>query len=528
MAPIRRRYADAQNGYVDYKTTEQRSWTTRVRKLGSAPLIRIGGGTQVLWHAFGELVKTLFPRRRAAGAQQLPLIFSPDRNALSRQLSGQLVRGATQIDYKNHPSSAGRTGLPTPSLPLMPLCVALTIFFGWGCSCPWTSASSPQAASSSSLSSTEAGSPISASLSSTVSANEDTLVVGLRLPEVQTARKRIASALENPRGLIVEPDGSLLVAAAGKGDEAEPLTGRLLRLRDHNHDGDYDDSGERETVLDEQLSVNIVEVVGRDEVFGMAAAHRGGASTLVSHALFDGTSTLFEITGDGGALEKSRIRGNLNHLAYHPGLEAWFAVSSSVDQILRITPQGESSIVSILPPLTEGQDAVPGYLRHDPTTEKLLVSFFSGSPLGESAGTGIELERRAGGILELDPVSGNTQLAVGGLTAPTDFVVDSDGTIYALEFCDEFLDPMSRREDLKRDHVSHGGFRRFSGRLLRIRRDSGAIDVLAKDLETPTNLTLDGRRVLVSQGMGTPGRMIPHSDGPMPLVGFIESIALDE
>jgi len=72
---------------------------------------------------------------------------------------------------------------------------------------------------------------------------------------------------------------------------------------------------------------------------------------------------------------------------------------------------------------------------------------------------------------------------------------------------------------------SHGGFRRYSGRLLRIDRTSGAVQVLAEQLDAPTNSAAAPGGFFIAQGMGTPGRMIPTPAGQAPLEGFIEHLA---
>jgi hypothetical protein len=75
--------------------------------------------------------------------------------------------------------------------------------------------------------------------------------------------------------------------------------------------------------------------------------------------------------------------------------------------------------------------------------------------------------------------------------------------------------------------TTHGGFKRFSGRLLRIERSRGTVQVIAEKLDAPTNMILSDGALYVAQGMGTPGRSIPGPDGqPVLLTGFIERIAL--
>jgi hypothetical protein len=158
----------------------------------------------------------------------------------------------------------------------------------------------------------------------------------------------------------------------------------------------------------------------------------------------------------------------------------------------------------------------------DGVTGALLVSLFSGSTEGEAGGEGIELVLRAGAIVAVDPKTAAVTSVVTGLTAPTDLVVTPQA-IYVLEFCNEFLEPIGTRAGLRGD-ARHGGFRRFSGRLLGIDRATGHVTVLAKDLDGPTNLAKVGETLYVAEGMGTPGRMIPSPTGPTPLDGFIEAV----
>ena len=134
---------------------------------------------------------------------------------------------------------------------------------------------------------------------------------------------------------------------------------------------------------------------------------------------------------------------------------------------------------------------------------------------------------RAGSILGVDPATKRTRTVVAGLSVPTDLEVGPDGAIYVLEFCDAFLDPVVARADMAKG-PSHGGFRRFSGRLLRIDRRSSEVTVIAQGLDAPTNLLLAGNALYVAEGMGTPGRAIPGPNGPIPLEGLIERIDLPQ
>lgn len=337
-------------------------------------------------------------------------------------------------------------------------------------------------------------------------------------------RRVVARGLRNPRGMQLVEDG-LLVAEAGTGDPANAATGRLLKLVDGNGDGDYLDEGEQRVLLDGQPSKNILDVVRRDEVFGMAGMDRGVVGdepvVMASLAFFGGPSTLFAVRGDR-AEPWGKTHGNINDVAFDPSRGKWYGASSTTDEIVELLAGSGSQRVLKLPTLASGQDAVPGYLRFDPVTRDLLVSQFSGSPEGEEGGDGTELVPRAASIVRVNPDLKTAAPFITGLTVPTDLEVDAAGAVYVLEFCDSFLDPVGTREAMAK--TGHGGFRRYSGRLLRIDRASGAVQVLAEGLDAPTNIAAAPGGFLIAEGMGTPGRTIPTPNGDLPLDGFIELV----
>ena len=337
-------------------------------------------------------------------------------------------------------------------------------------------------------------------------------------------RTLVSSGLLNPRGMHLLEGGDLLVAEAGTGDPEQPLTGALSRFSDRDANGAFSGAGERTYLLQEQPSKNILSVVRRDEVFGMAGMDAGDAEVLVSLAFFGGPSTLYSVRGDvvqpWGATHL-----NINDLTFNRAQNAWYGVSSTSNEVVKLLPGHGTERVLSIPPLDNGQDSVPGYLVSDPTTGNLLVSLFTGSPEGEEGGEGVELVPRAGGIIEVDPATGRFVWLVTGLTVPTDLVVSADGSIYVLEFCDAFMDPVATREAMWQS-AGHGGFRRFSGRLLRIQRNDKRVTVLARHLDAPSNLELAGDQLYIAEGMGTPGRDIPGPQGPIKLQGFIERLTL--
>lgn len=354
---------------------------------------------------------------------------------------------------------------------------------------------------------------------------ESAVTIPSTVKSVSVQLKRVASGLKNPRGIFELPNRQLLVSEAGTGDPANPNTGALLRLSDKNADGDYDDAGERVRILEKMHSANVIDIVRRDEVFGMAAIAHGGGSVLVAHSMFGSPTTIFEFS-DNKVEKWAFVHGNLNALVHDPKRNEWFAVSSSSDEVVRVKKGGGSKRVVKFPPLERGQDAVPGYLRYEPSTGAILVSLFSGSPEGEEGGSGIELVKRAGAIVRVDPESGKIETVVAALTAPTDFVLDESGRYYILELCDGFLDPIPNRAAM--NETVHGGFRRFSGRLLRVDPKSGEVVELASGLDTPTNLLLKGKRLYIAQGMGTPARKIPGPKGAVGLDGFIDELTLPD
>ncbi|HEX4351430.1 MAG TPA: hypothetical protein VHZ95_00925, partial [Polyangiales bacterium] len=190
-------------------------------------------------------------------------------------------------------------------------------------------------------------------------------------------RVKVASGLPNPRGMHINADGSLYVAIAGTGDPNDPNSGGLWQLQDKNHDGDFDDADERSVLLDKQPSRNILQLVRRDEVFGMAGMAEGDGKLLVALADFGGPSTIFQI--EGARVSKwGSTNGNINDLAFDARRHVWVAVASTTDEVVQLVAGGRSERIVKIPTLASGQDAVPAYLRFDPRTGDLLVALFSG------------------------------------------------------------------------------------------------------------------------------------------------------
>ena len=328
------------------------------------------------------------------------------------------------------------------------------------------------------------------------------------------SRRVLASGLANPRGLLRLDEHTLLVAEAGTGDPNDRNSGRLLRLADRDGDGTFE---VRETVIDQQPSINIVErlEVHRDEVFGFADIERGNDMILATVADPTEGSVVWRVDGDPRPLSKTA--GNANSVAWHPGLERWFAVQSFANTAIDLET-GE--IVATFAPLEQAQHAVPAAVIYEPETDALLVALFSGQLGGDTAGSGVDFVPGSGKVVRVDPRSGTVSDVVVGLNAPTDLSLTADGRLLVLEFCDAFVDPVADLRDA-REGESAGGFSRFSGRLLAIDPNAEPRTVLADGLDLPTHVLVDGDRILVTEGQGTPGRTIPGPDGPATIDGRI-------
>ncbi len=333
-------------------------------------------------------------------------------------------------------------------------------------------------------------------------------------------RSIVAHGLVNPRGVLQLPDGAILVAEAGTGDPANPLTGRLSRLLDRNADGDADDDGERSVIADRQASTNILQrlAVNRDEVFGMADIASGDGAVLVTLADPQKGSTILRVEGER-LLPWGTTKDNANSIAWHPRLGRWFAVQSFANTVIELGGGGTERLVATLPMLPQGQHPVPSGIVVEPASGKLLVANFSGQLGGDTAGSGVDFVERSGTLVRIDPATGDLETVVTGLNAPVDLGFATDGRLFVLEFCRRFTDPVHSSAEATAA-TRHAGFERFSGRLLELSLGRREARVLADDLDEPTELSVTPNGdVLVTEGQGTPGRMLPGKLGPTLLEG---------
>ncbi|WP_236234622.1 hypothetical protein [Pseudomonas tohonis] len=330
----------------------------------------------------------------------------------------------------------------------------------------------------------------------------------------------VAEGLLNPRGLCRQPDGSLLLVEAGSGHPDAPFSGRISRLRPApGSPGAY---LAPEPVARGYRSMNMQVRMLRDEVMGLSDVACADGRCLASLTDYVEGSRVLDL-GQDPPVPVFHSRGNLNALCFHPGRRTWLSVKPDTNQVVEFDERGER-VVAQIPDMDQGQDAVPVTLVYEPTTGAVLVSLFSGERRLDPTRQGIDFVERAGQVIRVWPEDGSIQPLVDGLQLPTGLAFTPGGGLLVLELCRTLLQPLDAQW---RGEARHGGFERFSGRLLHCDLASGTVRVLATGLDTPSNLCLLDDAVLVSEGMGLHGRPLPlPGGGTVPLDGRIRRIAL--
>lgn len=334
--------------------------------------------------------------------------------------------------------------------------------------------------------------------------------------------------LHNPRGLRVKENGDLLLVEAGTGDAEQPFSGRLLQFSP-GADGAYQTA----VVLASGFrSMNMQARMCRDEIFGLADIACGAGRWLLSQTDYVTGSRIMDVTASPpNTVVQSR--GNLNALCYHPQRRSWLTVKPDTNQVIEFTKDQTETVLGVLPDLPGGQHAVPVSVVLDQSTlsekntssQPVLVSLFSGELQGDAGKTGIHFQKGVGKVVRINPDSGCITPVIEGLTLPTGLAFTAHGQLLVLELCRDFCQPMP--PDHVPDQAWHGGFQRFSGRLLCVDLRQGTILSLVEQLDTPSNLCVAGNTVLISEGMGLPGRPIPAANGEArPLQGFVRKLVL--
>ncbi|WP_017254262.1 hypothetical protein [Pseudomonas tolaasii] len=313
----------------------------------------------------------------------------------------------------------------------------------------------------------------------------------------------IAEGLLNPRGLCLQADGSLLLAEAGSGLPDQPFSGRISRLTpDPRRPGAYLPGA----VLAQGFrAMNMQARMLRDEIMGVSDIACGDGRCLASQTDYVGGSRLLDLQYSPPE-PVFHSRGNLNALCYHPTRRSWLAVKPDTNQLVEFRDGEEERVLAQLPELDQGQEAVPVTLVYEPETDAVLISLFSGELHDEPARKGIDFADFAGQVVRAYPASGQVEVVIRGLQLPTGLALCPNGILLVLELCSHLQQPLA--PDWAGEPL-HGGFTRFTGRLLRCNVRSGQVEVLARGLDTPSNLCLVPGAVVVSEGMGLTGRKVP-------------------
>ncbi|WP_298769813.1 hypothetical protein [uncultured Shewanella sp.] len=344
--------------------------------------------------------------------------------------------------------------------------------------------------------------------------------------------KVLCYGLLNPRGMAFTPEGDLLVIEAGAAELAPPYSGQLT-CRDC-HTGEI-----KQTLLSGYRALNMQQRMLRDEIMGLAdiaptqvlQTHK--SAWLIAFTDYIEGSKILELQPaflKGDAPDVTPLfdtQGNINSLCYHPERHAWYGIKPDTNEVVEFMRGNPQKVVCVLPELALGQEAVPVNIVYDASTQKLLISLFSGELGRGGKFKGIDFEKYQGAVIALDLNNHQIETLITGLTLPTGLCMTEGGQILVTELCEEVLEPLPA-SGLPTEPC-HGGFKRFSGRLLRVDLSLGQCDILATGLDTPSNLLVHKDNIYISEGMGLPGRLLPALNGhSQELSGMIRRVSLNE
>lgn len=359
-------------------------------------------------------------------------------------------------------------------------------------------------------------------------ANPVPIVLPQLMIQQRCASSIILHGLNNPRGIKLKQDGSLLLVEAGSGNAEQVFSGRLVQFK-QGVDGEYT---KREILATGFRSMNMQARMCRDEIFGLADIAYGGGRWLLSQTDYIAGSRILDLT-TLPPQAAFHSHGNLNALCYHPQRQSWLTVKPDTNQAIEFINGQSEAVVGVLPDLSGGQHAVPVTIILDQNSkansgnQAVLISLFSGELQGDVDKMGINFKKGVSKIVRLDLDTGEVSAVITGLTLATGMAFTEQGQLLVLELCDDFLEPMPVDEIPQT--AWHGGFKRYSGRLLSFDLSKRTVTCLARYLDTPSNLCVAGNTVFISEGMGLPGRPIANADGEtVALEGYVRRLVLPE
>ena len=330
----------------------------------------------------------------------------------------------------------------------------------------------------------------------------------------------IADGLLNPRGMCLQEDGSVLLVEAGSGHPQQTFSGCISRLRpDTSRPGMF---LAPEPLVDGFRAMNMQMRMYRDEIMGLSDIACANGQCLVSHTDYVEGSKILDLQYTPPE-PVFYSQGNINALCYHPSRRSWLSVKPDTNQVVEFSAEHGEQVLFALPELAQGQEAVPVTLSYEPDTDAVLITLFSGELRQTPARQGIDFVERAGAVIRANPGTGQIETLITGLQLPTGLAWRSANQLLVLELCEGLLEPLL--PDWAGE-VRHGGFQRYSGRLLSCDLVSAEVRILAEGLDTPSNLCLLPGAVLISEGMGLSGRLLPGPNGTTPLTGKIRRVAL--
>lgn len=328
----------------------------------------------------------------------------------------------------------------------------------------------------------------------------------------------IVKGLNNPRGINIYDDKTMLVIEAGSGN-TQQADGRLIKVDLSEQYGQV-----IAVVLEHQASMNMLPEMRRDEIMGLSDVATGDGKLLVSLTDYINGSKIICIS-PSTVNTIVNTHGHINSIVFHPVRKTWFWVKPDSNTVIELLDDGTERIVVQLDKLPDNQDAVPVCIIYEDRTQSLLISLFSGEIGNDQSKLGVDFDSQAGQVIRVNPVTGNVTVVVRELTAPTGIAIADDNILYVLELCSDFLEPLVTDNCIY--DCLHGGFRRHSGRLLAIDLSSAQIVVVANELDTPSNIKIHNKAMYISEGMGMPGRLIPSSKGEQIHVsGFIRKVSM--